>query len=125
MGDENNEDIPQFTLPEEWEIDCGPNESTIDGLRLVRTCAACPEQYDVFEGETQVAYLRLRHGRFRADVPDCGGDTVYSTEDCKGGGNFASEERLAFLTEAIAYVRAWQKLSESERQKIRESSKNP
>jgi plasmid stability protein len=31
-------------------------------VRLVRTCFACPEQYDAFIGEEKVGYLRLRHG---------------------------------------------------------------
>ena len=45
---------------------------------LKMTCGACPEQYDVFDSEgKQVGYLRLRHGGFRADYPNCGGDTVY------------------------------------------------
>jgi len=26
------------------------------------TCPACPEQYDVYQGEILVAYVRFRHG---------------------------------------------------------------
>ena len=43
------------------------DEQTINGYRLILTCGACPEQYDVFDGDRQVGYLRLRHGHFRAD----------------------------------------------------------
>jgi hypothetical protein len=49
----------------------------IDGYRLLLTCPACPEQYDVLDGTEQVGYLRLRHGYFRADAPMHGGETVY------------------------------------------------
>lgn len=84
----------------------------IHGYRLERTCFACPEQYDVYAGDEIVAYLRLRHGSFRADVPDCGGDTVY-TANPEGDGIFEDDERQKFLTEAILAVqkyyldRAW------------------
>lgn len=75
---------------------------------LKETCGACPEQYDVFlEDENfekkQVAYLRLRYGRFRADVPDCGGETVYSANP-DGDGMFEDYERKYYLTKAIIAV---------------------
>lgn len=35
-------------------------------MRTVRTCEACPEQYDVFDGPVNVGYLRLRWGNFVA-----------------------------------------------------------
>jgi len=77
----------------------------IDGLRLVCTCSACPEQYDVFDkNNDQVGYLRLRHGYFRADVPDCGGETVYESET-KGDGIFDDDERLFELTKAVKAIK--------------------
>ena len=38
--------------------------STIEILSLIfeQTCAAYPEQYDVWKGDEQVGYVRLRHG---------------------------------------------------------------
>lgn len=83
-----------------------PENREIDGLRLVCTSAACPEQYDVFDGDRQVGYLRLRHGRFRADVPDCGGETVYEANP-KGDGTFGDEERVSFLAKAVREIRRW------------------
>jgi hypothetical protein len=81
------------------------DELLIDGLRLVLTSSACPEQYDVFDGDKQVGYLRLRHGYFRADVPDCGGDTVYESET-RGDGCFIDyEERDEELGKAVAAIR--------------------
>lgn len=46
-------------------------------LRAVLTCAACPQQYDVFLGDEEVAYMRFRHGYFSVEVP-FGGAIVYS-----------------------------------------------
>jgi len=36
-------------------------------VRLVKTCSACPEQYDVFQGKRLIGYLRLRHSHFSVD----------------------------------------------------------
>lgn len=72
---------------------------TIDDIILEETCGACPEQYDAFLNGEQVGYLRLRHGFFRVDFPDCGDKTIYSAHP-KGDGCFESEERQFYLTEA-------------------------
>ena len=77
------------------------------GYTLKMTCGACPEQYDVFDSEgQQVGYLRLRGGRFRADYPNCGGDTVYSHgfDDGWKGLFDSDEEREFFLTEAVKAI---------------------
>ena len=79
----------------------------IHGYRLKQTCLACPEQYDVFDDlGQQVAYLRLRHGGFRAIVPDYGGEQVYHANP-KGDGVFHNEERVKYLTEAIMAVQEY------------------
>jgi hypothetical protein len=80
-------------------------EIEIEGLRVVMTCGVCPEQYDVFSGDWQVGYLRLRHGKFRADVPECGGETVYSAEP-EGQGEFEEHERATYLLTAILAIKA-------------------
>lgn len=89
-------------LDEELGLDHGwPENREIEGLRLVCTSPACPEQYDVFDPQgTQIGYLRLRHGRFRADYPDCGGETVY-VSNTKGDGVFEEDERIPELTNAV------------------------
>jgi hypothetical protein len=80
--------------------------SEIAGLRLVCTCSACPEQYDVLTATgKQVGYLRLRRGYFRADVPDCGGETVYEAKP-RGDGVFEADERERYLSEAVAAIKA-------------------
>ncbi|NDC55281.1 MAG: hypothetical protein EBZ69_00340 [Alphaproteobacteria bacterium] len=75
----------------------------IDGCRLICTSSACPEQYDVFDNQTgtQLGYLRLRHGNFRADYLDCGGETVYAAKPT-GDGMFNEDERLDYLNKAVA-----------------------
>lgn len=84
-----------------------PSDILLYGCRLICTCPACPEQYEVFDEKTgeQVAYLRLRHGWFRADVPECGGVTVYESHTT-GDGMFDEEERMSELGAAIAAVQA-------------------
>lgn len=83
-----------------------PEDREIDGFKLVCTSIACPEQYNVFDSSgKQVGYFRLRHGKFRADVPDCGGETVY-TSRTKGDGTFAEEERDEELKRALAAMKS-------------------
>lgn len=65
---------------------------------------SCPEQYDVYvEGNPdRVAYLRLRHGHFRAELTNPT-KIVYSAEP-RGDGAFECEERDHYLTEAIQAI---------------------
>lgn len=79
----------------------------IGDYTLKCTCPACPEQYDVYTQDKQlVGYLRLRHGHFRADVPYCGGETVYTT-NTKGDGIFDEDERIPELTNAVKAIADW------------------
>jgi hypothetical protein len=72
----------------------------INGFILKLTCPAYPEQYDVYKDGVQVGYLRLRHGYFTCDYPDCNGETIYEAEP-KGDGYFEDDERLQYLTQAL------------------------
>jgi len=75
----------------------------IGPYKLHQTCGACPEQYDVYLGGEKIAYLRLRHGYFRADVPDCGGETIYTA--CPyGNGSFTDRERQGYLEAALKAI---------------------
>lgn len=71
----------------------------VGDIRLEQLCAVCPEAYDAFVGDRQVGYLRLRHGSFRVDVPDAGGETIYTAEPV-GDGFFMPFEREGFLQAA-------------------------
>lgn len=83
-----------------------PTDCVVDGYRLVCTCPACPEQYDVFDADgKQVGYLRLRHGYFRADFPSHRGETIYESHP-KGDGIFDDAERPIELKKAIAAIHA-------------------
>lgn len=76
------------------------SEVRICELELVKTCSACPEQYDVLLEGDRVGYMRLRHGHFYASVPDVGGQVVYEAEP-RGDGCFDPDERDYYLGEAL------------------------
>ena len=87
-----------------------PANYQLEGLTLVLTCGACPEQYDVYNKEDeQVGYLRLRHGNFTVECPDVRGTLVYEAQP-KGGGFFEYEEREFFLTEAAKAINRYTSL---------------
>jgi hypothetical protein len=75
----------------------------IMGYELIETSCACPEQYDVLKDGKLVGYLRLRHGFFQANYPNCCGTTVY-TANTKGDGIFHPSEREMHLRLAITAI---------------------
>jgi hypothetical protein len=79
----------------------------IHGYRLMRTCGACPEQYDVLDSqENVVAYLRLRHGSYTVSVPDVGGKVIYQAFP-QGDGIFEDHERVKYLEESIKNIQRY------------------
>lgn len=74
-----------------------------NGLDLIRTSCACPEQYDVLKNGNKVAYFRLRHGEFTIDMPTCGGEEVYEGSP-DGDGAFEHYERFKYLTMSMRLV---------------------
>mgnify|MGYP000037583927 FL=1 len=87
----------------------GPDEPEyqILGYKLYRTCHACPQQYDVLDqNNKQIAYYRLRHGRFYAACPDYGGEVVYDANP-KGDGIFDEDEEEMYLVAATMAVDRW------------------
>lgn len=98
---------PIFQLIYEQGVKDGKAESkegemllTTDEVELIKTCDESPEQYiAVFQGQ-QIGYLRLRHGEFRVDYPDCGDETIFYTQEPQGDGCFEDDEREHFLMKA-------------------------
>jgi hypothetical protein len=75
-------------------------------IKLVLTSRAYPEQYDAYDGETQVAYLRLRRGHFTVECPDCDGEIVYEASP-RGDRMFEDDERDRFLRAAMDAIQEW------------------
>lgn len=75
-------------------------------VNLVRTCWACPEQYDAMLDGEIVGYLRLRHGGFSVQCPDVGGDLVYEASP-RGDGIFDDDERDYYLRFAVDAILKW------------------
>jgi len=81
-------------------------EFTHKGIALVRTCYACPEQYDAYDGTgRRVGYFRLRHGWFTVEKYAPGGDLVFDAEPY-GDGIFESDERERYLIAGIEALKA-------------------
>lgn len=68
-------------------------------MKLVQTCTACPEQYDVYDGKKQIGYLRLRHGHFTVYYPNVFGELIYEANP-NGDGIFEDDERKDYLDAA-------------------------
>ena len=50
----------------------------IKGLNFIKTCSACPEQYDVKDEQGNiVGYVRLRYGELICKYPDVSGEVIY------------------------------------------------
>jgi len=68
---------------------------------LVKTCDACPEQYDVFHKKELVGYLRLRYGYFSASFPNSSGKEVYKSPIGDSlTGEFTNEKERKFHLKA-------------------------
>lgn len=80
-----------------------PVDYSYYGLTLKNTCVLCPEQYDVYYGDTLCGYMRLRHGYFSTEYYENPEDEYRLYEeivyysDTKGGGRFLCEEREEHL----------------------------
>ena len=71
--------------------------------KLINTCFACPEQYDLINIDTDeiVAYYRLRHSYFFVSVPDVSGEIIYHART-EGDGLFLNEaERFYHFSNAL------------------------
>lgn len=67
--------------------------------RLIETCGACPEAYDIYIGNEYKGYMRLRHGYFRVQR-ECDGETTYEAHP-NGDGLFEWEEREKYIRKGL------------------------
>lgn len=84
----------------------------IDGYLFHKTCDAWPEQYDVYRGKKQVAYVRLRWGSLTARVPDVDGELVYHKNyenDQAKGYFYTQEERMEQLKKIVKILKGRRK----------------
>lgn len=72
-----------------------------ENLNFVKICGPNPEQYDVFDGDKQIAYVRLRWGTLTCETPNVGGEIIYRHRfNCGGKGMFETQvERNMYLSE--------------------------
>jgi len=75
-------------------------------MKLIQTCSAAPEQYDLMDGDERIGYLRLRHGHFAAHAYGPSGPIVYKA-DTIGDGLFESHERDQHIKNAVAAIIAY------------------
>ena len=68
---------------------------TINHVELVKHAMPVPNNMMLFQGK-KIGYLRLRHGEFRVDYPDCGDETIYYSQEMLGDGCFEEDEREYF-----------------------------
>lgn len=64
--------------------------------RFVKTCSACPEQYDVIMGDKKIAYIRLRWGVLTCQM---GNSTIYEyyfNDNMKGCFDSDDEREIFF-----------------------------
>lgn len=82
-----------------------------NGIKLVQTCVACPEQYDAYKDGKKVGFLYMRNGEFTVNYPNLGGQLIYSA--CPAGsGCFKDVEREMYLKNAcLAIERHMQRVS--------------
>ena len=79
-------------------------------FEFVKTCDACPEQYDIFKGDIEVGWVRLRYGILHAYYM---GEVIYSRTFEDGyKGEFSSDEEREHFLEVIAKEIAWEETQE-------------
>jgi hypothetical protein len=78
-------------------------------LKLIKTCCACPEQYDLMDGDKLAGYFRLRHGGFYAEAYRENGEEeiVYSASPRGDGCFYDDAERQKHMSLAISAVIAY------------------
>jgi len=80
----------------------------LETLKLIQTCEACPEQYDVEDNDgNTIGYIRLRWGRFRVICPNIEGETVLEHQFSHSFGMFDAHERDIWIDKALKAIKAY------------------
>lgn len=87
--------------PDDFTIASADRE--IFGMKFRLTCESHPEQYNVYLGDRQVGYVRVRHGHLSVECPECNGQQVLGA-DIAGDGEFEPWERDYWLRRAAIAV---------------------
>ena len=78
------------------------NDYQYKNLIFKETCSYCPEQYEVYEENEMVCYVRLRWGNLTATFPDVGGELIYNeTFEDNFQGCFSDYEEKEFHLKKI------------------------
>lgn len=93
----DNDGWNRMFIEQDWQMKIVSKLYAKYGL-TIKGGGFCPEQYDVFKDEAQIAYFRLRHGEFTVNTPDC--ETIAEFYP-NGDGGFDGDERLNYLTKAL------------------------
>lgn len=91
----------KLNLDQNNVITINKNVIIISEFVFNKTCKAWPEQYDVYKGSKQVAYIRLRMGNLTVRVPDVDGELAYHKnfgENSMKGHFDNNKERMKYLT---------------------------
>lgn len=89
--------------PPEWPRD----QYRIGGLRFETTCHTCPEQYDVYLGDTQVGYVRMRYEYLTVEYGECAllSPCIDSYYFAKAYGNIPVNKRMRVLRQIARTLR--------------------
>lgn len=98
----------------------------IKGYLFHKTCEAWPEQYDVYKGKRQIAYVRLRMGYLTVEVPDVDGELIYYKnyeKDPVKGYFYTQEERMQQLRRIVEILEKRRKNTNKQKRKTKHNSK--
>ena len=87
------------------------NNSIFSGARmiklsLIRTCSACPSQWEGTTDKGEDVYIRYRHGEFSIEINH---EVVYERSDFKPkyeGGGYMTNDELSILLKERGYLMA-------------------
>ena len=76
-------------------------EINIKKYKIIRSCGACPEQYDIILNNKFIAFIRLRHGILTCENPEQ--TKIYYKDNINYDGSFwdNKKDRELFINKII------------------------